>query len=64
MNINKLKEAEKKFLENYPGGFSHPVIVDLVKRHKPGKMTALALKLRGPSANRHRLTSFTKDTET
>lgn len=42
MNIAKLKEAEREFLENYPGGFTHPVMVDLAKKHKPGKMTALA----------------------
>ncbi|MBI5212029.1 MAG: hypothetical protein HY957_01480 [Nitrospirae bacterium] len=42
MNINKLKAAERAFLENYPGGFAHPVMLDLAKKHKSGKMTALA----------------------
>ncbi len=34
MNIAKLKEAEKKFLEKYPSGFNHPEMVEIVKKHK------------------------------
>ncbi len=42
MNLNKLKEAEQNILELYPGGFKHPEMEILVKKHKPDKMFALA----------------------
>ncbi|MFK7862640.1 MAG: hypothetical protein AB8B95_00290 [Pseudohongiellaceae bacterium] len=38
MNIEKLKIAEKNFLERYPGGFSHPEMVAIGKKHKMEKM--------------------------
>ena len=42
MNIKKLKEAEKNFLDEYPGGFTHPAMVEIVSKHKPAKMRELA----------------------
>lgn len=41
MNREKLKEAEKQFLERYPGGFEHPEMVMISKKHKPQKMKDL-----------------------
>ncbi len=34
MNMNALKAAEKSFLNKYPGGFRHPDLVDIGKKHK------------------------------
>ncbi len=42
MNIKKLKQAESIFLEKYPGGFEHPYIVAMGKKHKMDTMVALA----------------------
>jgi hypothetical protein len=42
MNIQKLKEAEKRFLEIYPGGFLNPEMVELGKKHKMEKMVTFA----------------------
>lgn len=42
MNKAKLKEAEEKFLMRYPGGFTHPQMLELVKKHKVEKMKQLA----------------------
>lgn len=42
MNLNKLKEAEKNFLELYPGGFKNPEMQVLSTKHQPDKMFALA----------------------
>lgn len=44
MNIEKLKEAEYNFLNRYPGGFNHPEMQIISKKHKPEKMKALALE--------------------
>lgn len=44
MNTVKLKEAEKRFFSRYPGGFDHPVLKEIVKKHKPDKMHAMALE--------------------
>lgn len=41
MNINKLKEAEQKFLSRYPGGFQHPDMLVISKKHKPEKMKTM-----------------------
>ncbi|MCF7922386.1 MAG: hypothetical protein K9M55_06765 [Candidatus Marinimicrobia bacterium] len=37
MNLNKLKQAEEKFFTMYPGGFEHPDMVAIVKKHNMGK---------------------------
>ena len=43
MNLNRLKQAEKRFLQRYPGGFNNPeLIATRVKKHKPDQMIALA----------------------
>jgi hypothetical protein len=41
MNIAKLKEAEEKFLMQYPGGFSNPRMLEIAKKHKLEKMKKL-----------------------
>jgi hypothetical protein len=42
MNIQKLNEAEERFLEAYPTGFMHPEMQALGKKHKMEQMIALA----------------------
>lgn len=44
MNRDKLKRAEELFLERYPGGFTHPEMVEIGKKHPIGKMHTLALE--------------------
>lgn len=39
MNLKKLKQAEKAFLKEYPGGFNHPDMVAIGKKHKMDQMT-------------------------
>ncbi|MBT3228042.1 MAG: hypothetical protein HOD43_04505 [Candidatus Marinimicrobia bacterium] len=38
MNLDKLKQAEAKFFNMYPGGFEHPEMVAIGKKHKMNKM--------------------------
>ncbi len=40
MNLKKLKQAEKSFLRRYPGGFNHPEMLTLGKKHKMDQMIA------------------------
>lgn len=42
MDRVKLKEAEEIFLMRYPGGFSNPSMLEIVKKHKVEKMNQLA----------------------
>lgn len=42
MNVQKLKEAEERFLEAYPNGFMHPEMQALGKKHKMEQMVAMA----------------------
>lgn len=42
MDINRLKKAESDFMERYPGGFNHPEMIEIGKKHKMSKMVALA----------------------
>jgi len=42
MNLKKLKEAEELFLNQYPGGFQHPEMLTIGKKHKMDKMIDLA----------------------
>lgn len=42
MNRTKLKEAEESFFSRYPGGFSHPLMLEIAKKHKVEKMNKLA----------------------
>lgn len=45
MNLKKLKQAEELFLTRYPGGFSHPEMAAIGKKHKMDKMIELSLDL-------------------
>ncbi|WP_444997030.1 hypothetical protein [Aliikangiella sp. IMCC44359] len=38
MNIKKLKQAESSFFKQYPGGFEHPEMIKIGKKHKMDKM--------------------------
>ena len=43
MNLARLRQAERAFLQRYPGGFDNPEIVATrVRKHKPDQMIALA----------------------
>lgn len=42
MNVEKLMKAEHEFLMRYPGGFNHPEMVAIGKKHKPEKMNQMA----------------------
>lgn len=42
MNMAKLREAEARFLLRYPGGFSHPDIQAISRKHQLEKMHKLA----------------------
>lgn len=42
MNLAKLKLAEENFIRRYPGGFSHPQMMELTKKHKVEKMKKMA----------------------
>ncbi|MEM7097225.1 MAG: hypothetical protein AAF541_03125 [Pseudomonadota bacterium] len=39
MNLKKLRDAEISFLERYPGGFAHPDMEAVGKRHNVGKLS-------------------------
>lgn len=42
MNHAKLKRAEQRFFEMYPGGFNNPEMLAMAKKHKMDKMALLA----------------------
>lgn len=42
MNIQRLKQAEKHFFEIYPGGFSHPNMVAIGKKHPVDKLATFS----------------------
>jgi hypothetical protein len=42
VNKEKLKAAEAKFIDRFPGGFTHPAMLEIVKKHKVEKMKSLA----------------------
>ncbi|NQV49169.1 MAG: hypothetical protein HQ507_01635 [Candidatus Marinimicrobia bacterium] len=42
MNLKKLKAAESLFLKQYPGGFQHPEMLAMGKKHKMDKLIELA----------------------
>jgi len=42
MNVDKLKQAEHAFFSKYPGGFEHPDLVAIGKKHKMSKMIDFA----------------------
>ena len=41
MNLDKLKRAEHIFLNRFPGGFTHPAMMEVGKKHKMDRMTKL-----------------------
>jgi hypothetical protein len=41
MNLRKLKQAEAEFLFRYPGGFSHPDMVAIGKKHNVSKLVEM-----------------------
>jgi hypothetical protein len=41
MNLKKLLQAEAAFFMRYPGGFNHPEMEALGKKHKMDKMITL-----------------------
>lgn len=42
VNIKKLKQAEQKFLDTYPGGFFHPEMIEIAKKHRMDKLIDFA----------------------
>lgn len=50
MNVDKLKEAESNFLSHYPGGFEHPDMVAIGKKHRMEQMTVFAREAFGEAA--------------
>ncbi len=42
MNTKVLKDAERKFLKRYPGGFTHPDMIAIGKKHKMEQLEAMA----------------------
>lgn len=42
MNLNKLKQAEGRFLARYPGGFADPDMVSIKKKHDVDKLVDFA----------------------
>ena len=42
MNEVKLKKAQAQFFENFPGGFAHPEMIKIGKKHKMDKMVEFA----------------------
>jgi len=42
VNRAKLKEAEERFIMQYPGGFSNPEMLEIAKKHKVEKMKIMA----------------------
>ena len=42
MNLVRLKTAQERFLLQYPGGFSHPAMLEIARKHKVEKMKQLA----------------------
>lgn len=39
VDLKRLKQAETQFLRRYPGGFEHPEMLELVKKHTKAKLT-------------------------
>lgn len=48
MNLDKLKQAEEHFFQRYPGGFEHPEMVAIGKKHKMDKMIDLVQEAFAP----------------
>ena len=48
MDWERLSIAEERFFERYPGGFEHPEIVEIAKKHRGNKMTSRAQEVFAP----------------
>ena len=42
MNLKQLRRAERKFLSRYPGGFTHPDMVAVGRKHKMDRMIRMS----------------------
>jgi len=52
MNLEKLKQAESVFLRRYPGGFAHPDMLAMGKKHKVEQLVEFARAHFGKNAFR------------
>ncbi len=52
MNLERLYTAEQVFLERYPGGFEHPDMVEIGKKHRVGKIAEQTQELLSKAAFR------------
>ncbi len=48
MNLERLHTAEAVFLEKYPGGFNHPDLVEIGKKHRVGQIAEQSQELLAP----------------
>ncbi len=53
MNFEKLKLAEANFLQQYPGGFAHPDMITVGKKHRVEKMSEFAAEAFSKEKFRH-----------
>ena len=45
MNMKTLKDAERRFLKRYAGGFTHPDMLEIGKKHKMEQLEAMAKEI-------------------
>ncbi len=50
MDLKQLQRAEQRFLSQYPGGFDHPELQKIGRKHKVERMSAMAREAFSPSA--------------
>jgi len=48
MNWDRLKQGEEDFLRTYPGGFAHPDMQEISRKHHPDKMRRMAAERLAP----------------
>lgn len=53
MNISELKNAEASFLSDYPGGFKHPDMIAIGKKHKMEQLVDFARDTFSATAFKH-----------
>ncbi len=53
MDLAQLQRAEERFLIQYPGGFEHPELQKVGRKHKVDQMSAMAQEAFAPSAFDH-----------
>lgn len=54
MNLGRLKTAEASFLDTYPGGFAHPEMVKIGKKHRMDPIVEFTQQAFKPGAFRNR----------